>query len=107
MTKKDYIKIANVFINAYAQNTIEKIENSKSLSINKSDMIIGDIQNEIMEIFENDNFRFSTETFRNYITKGLLDRYRQEFQEDIKEYPNETKQEQRLIRIYEEQVSEF
>jgi len=107
MTKKDYIKIANVFINAYAKNTIEKLENNDALNLDKVDMLIGDIQSEIITIFENDNFRFSTETFTNYITKGLLDRYRQEFQDDIKEYPDETKQEQRLIRIYENHVSEF
>ena len=63
MTKKDYIKIANVFINAYAKNTIEKLEKTDALNLDKVDMLIGDMQSEIMTIFENDNFRFSTETF--------------------------------------------
>ena len=39
MTKKDYIKIANVFINAYAKNTIEKLEKTDALNLDKVDML--------------------------------------------------------------------
>jgi len=107
MIKKDYIKIAAVLVNAYAESTIKKIELGKSTSYDSTDNLIANIQNSLMEIFENDNSLFNETTFRNYISKGLLDRYRLEFAKDIKEYPDETKPEQRLIKIYEETVSEM
>ena len=111
MTKKDYIKIADILINSYVDNSISKIEkhsmNGNGLNLDNVDMIIGNIQTELMEVFESDNFRFNADTFRLYIMNGILKRYEKEFEEDIKLYPKETFIEQKLIEISKMHIKEF
>ena len=111
MTKKDYIKIADILINSYVDNSISKIEkhsmNGNGLNLDNVDMIIGNIQTELMEVFESDNFRFNPDTFRLYIMNGILKRYEKEFEEDIKLYPADTFIEQKLIEISKMHIKEF
>ena len=70
MTKKDYIKFAKVFKKAFIENYNQKEYEGKSVNVsNATDLIIGTMLDEVIEIFENDNRRFCEETFRNAISK--------------------------------------
>ena len=66
MTRKDYIKFAEVFKKAFKENSDNK--ENKNFS-NLTDVIVGTMLDEIIEIFENDNNRFCEETFRQAISK--------------------------------------
>tara|TARA_R100000655_G_C2927866_1_gene183507 strand:+ start:561 stop:761 length:201 start_codon:yes stop_codon:yes gene_type:complete len=66
MTKKDYIKFAKVFKKAFKENSDNK--ENKNFS-NLTDVIVGTMLDEIIEIFENDNNRFCEDTFRDAISK--------------------------------------
>ena len=66
MTRKDYIKFAKVFKKAFKENSDNK--ENKNFS-NLTDVIVGTMLDEIIEIFENDNNRFCEETFRDAISK--------------------------------------
>ena len=66
MTRKDYIKFAKVFKKAFKENSDNK--ENKNFS-NLTDVIVGTMLDEIIEIFENDNSRFCEETFRQAISK--------------------------------------
>ena len=70
MTKKDYIKFAKVFKKAFIENYHQKEYEGKSVNVsNATDLIIGTMLDEVIEIFENDNSRFCEETFRDAISK--------------------------------------
>ena len=70
MTKKDYIKFAKVFKKAFIENYNQKEYEGKSVNVsNATDLIIGTMLDEVIEIFENDNSRFCEDTFRNAISK--------------------------------------
>ena len=70
MTKKDYIKFAKVFKKAFIENYNQKEYEGKSVNVsNATDLIIGTMLDEVIEIFENDNRRFCEETFRDAISK--------------------------------------
>ena len=70
MTKKDYIKFAKVFKKAFIENYNQKEYEGKSVNVsNATDLIIGTMLDEVIEIFENDNRRFCEETFRQAISK--------------------------------------
>ena len=70
MTKKDYIKFAKVFKKAFIENYNQKEYEGKSVNVsNATDLIIGTMLDEVIEIFENDNSRFCEETFRDAISK--------------------------------------
>ena len=66
MTRKDYIKFAKVFKKAFKENSDNK--ENKNFS-NLTDVIVGTMLDEVIEIFENDNNRFCEETFRQAISK--------------------------------------
>ena len=66
MTRKDYIKFAKVFKKAFKENSDNK--ENKNFS-NLTDVIVGTMLDEIIEIFENDNIRFCEDTFRDAISK--------------------------------------
>ena len=66
MTKKDYIKFAKVFKKAFKENSDNK--ENKNFS-NLTDVIVGTMLDEVIEIFENDNIRFCEDTFRDAISK--------------------------------------
>ena len=64
MTKKDYIKFAKVFKKAFIENYNQKEYEGKSVNVsNATDLIIGTMLDEVIEIFENDNSRFCEDTF--------------------------------------------
>ena len=70
MTKKDYIKFAKVFKKAFIENYNQKEYEGKSVNVsNATDLIIGTMLDEVIEIFENDNSRFCEDTFRDAISK--------------------------------------
>ena len=70
MTKKDYIKFAKIFKKAFIENYNQKEYEGKSVNVsNATDLIIGTMLDEVIEIFENDNRRFCEETFRDAISK--------------------------------------
>ena len=70
MTKKDYIKFAKIFKKAFIENYNQKEYEGKSVNVsNATDLIIGTMLDEVIEIFENDNRRFCEDTFRNAISK--------------------------------------
>ena len=70
MTKKDYIKFAKIFKKAFIENYNQKEYEGKSVNVsNATDLIIGTMLDEVIEIFENDNSRFCEETFRDAISK--------------------------------------
>ena len=70
MTKKDYIKFAKIFKKAFIENYNQKEYEVKSVNVsNATDLIIGTMLDEVIEIFENDNSRFCEDTFRNAISK--------------------------------------
>ena len=70
MTRKDYIKFAKVFKKAFIENYNQKEYEGKSVNVsNATDLIIGTMLDEVIEIFENDNRRFCEETFRDAISK--------------------------------------
>ncbi len=66
MTRKDYIKFAKVFKKAFKENSDNK--ENKNFS-NLTDVIVGTMLDEVIEIFENDNIRFCEDTFRDAISK--------------------------------------
>ena len=66
MTRKDYIKFAQVFKKAFKENSDNK--ENKNFS-NSTDVIVGTMLDEMITIFENDNNRFCEDTFRNAISK--------------------------------------
>ena len=66
MTRKDYIKFAKVFKKAFKDNSDNK--ENKNFS-NLTDVIVGTMLDEVIEIFENDNIRFCEDTFRDAISK--------------------------------------
>ena len=66
MTRKDYIKFAKVFKKAFKENSDNK--ENKNFS-NLTDVIVGTMLDEVIEIFENDNNRFCEDTFRDAISK--------------------------------------
>jgi len=63
MTKKDYIKFAQVFKKAFKEEKNQKDTNISTYHI------IATILDDTIEIFENDNSRFCEETFRQAISK--------------------------------------
>ena len=70
MTKKDYIKFAKIFKKAFIENYNQKEYEGKSVNVsNATDLIIGTMLDEVIEIFENDYSRFCEETFRDAISK--------------------------------------
>ena len=70
MTKKDYIKFAKVFKKAFIESKNQKEYEGKNINVsNATDLIVGTMLDEIIEIFENDNSRFCEETFRQAISK--------------------------------------
>ena len=70
MTKKDYIKFAKIFKKAFLENYNQKEYEGKSVNVsNATDLIIGTMLDEVIEIFENDNSRFCEDTFRDAISK--------------------------------------
>ena len=70
MTRKDYIKFAKIFKKAFIENYNQKEYEVKSVNVsNATDLIVGTMLDEIIEIFENDNSRFCEETFRQAISK--------------------------------------
>ena len=70
MTKKDYIKFAKIFKKAFIENYNQKEYEGKSVNVsNATDLIIGTMLDEVIEIFENDNSRCCEDTFRDAISK--------------------------------------
>ena len=70
MTRKDYIKFAKVFKKAWIESDLQKeYEGKPRNQTNSTDLIIGTMLDEVIEIFENDNSRFCEETFRDAISK--------------------------------------
>ena len=70
MTKKDYIKLAKMFKNAIISNQDDKEYRGHNKNIsNNTEIILSNMINEVIEIFDNDNPRFNEETFRNAISK--------------------------------------
>ena len=70
MTRKDYIKFAKVFKKAWTESYLQKeYEGKPRNQTNSTDLIIGTMLDEVIEIFENDNNRFCEDTFRDAISK--------------------------------------
>jgi len=87
MTKKDYVKFANMII-VMLDRELKTVEENPAYKLRLTPIVsVSHIIEEMIKIFKNDNSRFSETSFRNFIKFDTYQSiYNDKLKDELKEY---------------------